>query len=303
MYTTTLKKSKSYLADIKENVMTKIITYVDGSSITKNVTEAAIWASKKLNKPISFVHTIEKTQQTNIGDYSGNIGLGSQSTLLDEMVKLDEQRGKVNLKMADELLRSVSEHAKSAGITNFELIKRHGNLLNTVIDLKDDTRLIVIGQNGAGHSNSFAVLGSHIETLVRNATQPILLIPETFKQPKSFMIAYDGRETADKALQQVIDGGLLHGLHCHLVSIKNNEKDLEEKFINAQHKLLSMGFEVSASFLEGNIFDSLMQYKEQNNVELIVMGAFGHSKLRQFFVGSNTIKMLENSDVPVVILK
>ena len=26
------------------------------------------------------------------------------------------------------------------------------------------------------------------------------------------MIAYDGRETADKALQQVIDGGLLHGL-------------------------------------------------------------------------------------------
>ena len=291
------------MADIKEHVMTKIITYVDGSAITKNVTEAAIWASKKLNKPISFVHTIEKKQQTNIGDYSGSIGLGAHSILLEEMTKLDEQRCKVSLKMADELLHFVSEHAKSAGITNFELIKRHGDLLDAVIDFTDDTRLIVIGQNGAGHSNSLAVLGSHIETLVRNATQPILLIPETFKQPTSFMIAYDGRETADKALQQVIEGGLLHGLHCHLVSIKNNEKDLEKKFVNAQYTLTSMGFEVSASFLEGNIFDSLIRYKEQNNVGLIVMGAFGHSKLRQFFVGSNTTKMLENSDVPIVILK
>ncbi len=291
------------MADIKENVMTKIITCVDGSAITKNVTEAAIWASKKLNKPISFVHTLEKAQQTNIGNYSGSIGIGAHSSLLSEMVALDEQRCKVSLKMADELLNSVSEHAKSAGIINFELIKRHSDLLDTVIDFKDDARLIVIGQNGTGHSNSLAVLGSHIETLIRNATQPILLVPETFKQPTSFMIAYDGRETADKALQQVIDGGLLHGLHCHLVSIKNNEEDLEEKFINAQYKLTSMGFKVSASFLEGNIFNSLMQYKEQNNVELIVMGAFGHSKLRQFFVGSNTLKMLENSDVPVVILK
>ncbi len=291
------------MADIKEHVMTKIITYVDGSAITKNVTEAAIWASKKLNKSISFVHTIEKKQQTNIGDYSGSIGLGAHSILLEEMTKLDEQRCKVSLKMADELLHSVSEHAKSTGITDFELIKRHGDLLDAVIDFTDDTRLIVIGQNGAGHSNSLAVLGSHIETLVRNATQPILLIPETFKQPTSFMIAYDGRETADKALQQVIEGGLLHGLHCHLVSIKNNEKDLEEKFVNAQYTLTRMGFEVSASFLEGNIFDSLIRYKEQNNVGLIVMGAFGHSKLRQFFVGSNTTKMLENSDVPIVILK
>ncbi len=291
------------MADIEEHVMTKIITYVDGSAITKNVTEAAIWASIKLNKPISFVHTIEKKQQTNIGDYSGSIGLGAHSILLEEMTKLDEQRCKVSLKMADELLHFVSEHAKSAGITDFELIKRHGDLLDTVIDFKDDTRLIVIGQNGAGHSNSLAVLGSHIETLVRNATHPILLIPETFKQPTSFMIAYDGRETADKALQQVIDGGLLHGLHCHLVSIKNNEKDLEEKFVNAQYTLTNMGFKVSASFLEGNIFDSLIKYKEQNNVGLIVMGAFGHSKLRQFFVGSNTTKMLENSDVPIVILK
>jgi nucleotide-binding universal stress UspA family protein len=283
--------------------MTKIITCIDGSAITRDVTEAAIWASKKLDKSISFVHTLEKNHQTNAGDYTGAIGLGARTALLEEMTKLDEQRNKVKLILADELLSSVASHAKTSGVEHFELIKRHGDVLDTIIDFKDDTRLIVVGQSGTGHSDNFSAMGSHIETLVRSATQPILLIPEKFKHPKSFMIAYDGRETADKALQQVIDGGLLHGLHCHLVSIKNNEKNLEEKFHNAQHKLTSMGFEVSASFLEGTIFDALMQYKDQNNIDLIVMGAFGHSKLRQFFVGSNTIKMLENSNVPIIVLK
>ncbi|WP_350585783.1 universal stress protein [Pseudoalteromonas sp. RB2-MNA-CIBAN-0110] len=283
--------------------MKKIITCIDGSVITHAVTEAAIWASKKLDKSISFIHMLEKIQQTNVGNYTGTIGLGAQSDLLEEMTKLDEHRSKVSLKLADELLDSVAVQAKIAHIQNYELIKRHGDVIDAIIDFKDDTRLIVIGRNGVDHRVDLNALGSHIETLVRSASQPILLISRKFKQPNSFMIAYDGRETADKALQQVIDGGLLHGLHCHLVSINNNEKNLEEKFLNAQFKLSSMGFEVSASFLEGNIFDSLMQYKEQNNIDLIVMGAFGHSKLRQFFVGSNTIKMLENNDVPVIILK
>lgn len=291
------------MADIKENAMNKIITCVDGSAITHAVTDAAIWASKKLNKPICLVHTLEKQLEQRAGDYTGTIGFGAQSLLLDEMSKLDEQRAKVSLKLADELLNSLSEQVKNAGLNHVELIKRHGDIYDAVIDYKADTRLIVIGRCGMGHSQNMSALGSHTETLVRSSAAPILMLPTTFNTPKSFMIAYDGRETADKALKQVIDGGLLHGLHCHLVSIKNNQPELNKKFKNAQQMLKSKGFEVTANFLEGDIFHSLMQYQEQNNIDLIVMGAFAHSKLRQFFVGSNTIKMLENSNVPVVVLK
>lgn len=117
------------------------------------------------------------------------------------------------------------------------------------------------------------------------------------------MIAYDGRETAEIALQRVIDGGLLHGLHCHLVSVKNNESNQNDKFVLAQQKLEGKGFNVTASFIEGNIHESLMEYKEAHDIGLIVMGAFGHSKLRQFFLGSNTLKMLERCKVPMVVLR
>lgn len=291
------------MTDIKETIMTKIITCVDGSAITSAVTEAAVWVSKKLNKSLLFLHTLEKKQQHGADDYTGAIGLGARTALLEEMTKLDEQRGKVAMQLGKELLEYVTRQAEIAGVDEVESLQRHGDLVDSIDDIEGHTRLIVIGRSGKGHDGKFNALGSNIETLLRKASHPVMVIPDTFKTPVSFMIAYDGRETADKALQRVIDGGLLHGLHCHLVSVRNNETNQKDKFLLAQKKLEEKGFNVTVSFIEGNIHDSLMEYKEAHDIGLIVMGAFGHSKLRHLFLGSNTLKMLERSKVPMVVLK
>lgn len=299
----TLKKLKNCSADIKETTMTKIITCVDGSAISSSVTEAAVWISKKISTPVLFLHTLEKEQQHGADDYTGAIGLGARTALLEEMTKLDEQRSKVAFQLGIKLLEHVVNQAKTAGVVEVESLQRHGDLVDSIDDIEGQTRIIVIGRSGEGHDGNFNVLGSHIETLLRKASHPVMVIPGVFKTPVSFMIAYDARETADKALQRVIDGGLLHGLHCHLVSVNNNESYQKDKFALAQKKLEDKGFNVTASFIEGNIHESLIEYKETHNIGIIVMGAFGHSKLRQFFLGSNTLKMLERSKVPLVVLK
>lgn len=284
-------------------MMTKIITCVDGSEVTYAVADAAIWVAKKLDKPLCFLHIIERMQQHGADDYTGSIGIGSRTNLLKELTILDEQRGKLALKLGKELLATLSTQASESGLNKVETMQRHGDVIDGVIELQDDTRLIVIGRNGKGHDDNFSALGSHIETLLRKAAHPVLIVSQQFKQPSSFMIAYDGRETADKALQKVIDGGLLHGLHCHLVSVKNKELSLKDKFDSAKHRLESKGFKVTASFIEGDIHQSLMDYKQANDIGLVVIGAFGHSKFRQFFVGSNTMKMLENSTTPLIVLR
>ncbi|QJR81188.1 universal stress protein [Alteromonas pelagimontana] len=283
--------------------MNKIITCIDGSAITSAVTEAGIWSAKKLNKTLCFLHTVEKGQQHGADDYTGAIGLGARSALLEEMTKLDEQRSKVALQLGGELLDSVKRTANAHGVQHVETLHRHGDVVDAVMALEDETRLIVIGKSGMGHEGNFKTLGSHIETLLRKATQPVVLVPEQFQEPRSFMIAYDGRESADRALQKVIDGGLLHGLHCHLVSVKNNEADLTSKFDSAEQRLKAKGFKVTTAFLEGDIHDSLHAYSDKNQIELIMMGAFGHSRLRQFFVGSNTTKMIERTSVPIIVLR
>ncbi|WP_306556772.1 universal stress protein [Colwellia sp. M166] len=219
--------------------MNKIITCIDGSAITSAVTEAGKWAEKKLNKPLCFLHIIEKSQQHGADDYTGAIGLGAQSALLEEMTILDEQKSKLALTLGNDLLDSVAEDAATYGIETVETMQRHGDIVEELMALEQLTRLIVIGRKGAGHAHEFKALGSHIETLLRKATQPIFIVPEAFSPPKSFMIAYDGRESADRTLQKVLDGGLLHGIDCHLVAVKNNEVMLKEKFDTAKTSLSS----------------------------------------------------------------
>ena len=67
--------------------------------------------------------------------------------------------------------------------------------------------------------------------------------------------------------------------------------------------LTENGFDVKSSMLEGNIYDSLMEYKIKSSVDMLVMGAFSHSKIAHVFLGSNTLKMIENTNLPLVILR
>ncbi|WP_191603366.1 universal stress protein [Marinomonas algicola] len=282
--------------------MNKIITCVDDSVYSDNVCDAAIWASKKLNKSILFLHAIER-KGTSTTDLSGAIGFGARTALLNEMAALDEQRSKLALEVGKEMLAHSYSRASENGCESIEKIQRHGDISEAILDLESDARLVIIGRSGSKVGNGFKVLGSHIEQVIRQVHTPVLIANEGFTEPKSFMLAYDGRENADKAVKRIIEGGLLHNLTCHLVTVRNRQSDLDEKFKQTEALLTENGFDVKSSMLEGNIFDSLMEYKIKSSVDMLVMGAFSHSKIAHVFLGSNTLKMIENTNLPLVILR
>lgn len=283
--------------------MKNIIACIDSSGLRQSVCDGAIWAAKRLNKTALFLHTIEKEQQHGADDLSGAIGLGAKSNLLDEMTQLDAQRNKLALKLGKELLANACQQAEDQGVTQVVQKQHHGDFVESLLELEDQARLIVAGRSGEKHQPDFKALGSHIESLIRQVHTPVVIVPGEFKAPTNFMLAYDGRDTADQAVDRIISGGLLRGLTCHLVTIRNKAPQLEQKFRQTAERLEAEGFEVKTSLLEGDIFSSLMDYQSENGIELLVMGAFAHSKLRQLFLGSNTLRMIENSPVPLIVLK
>ena len=283
--------------------MHKIITCVDGSAYSDAVCNAGIWAAGKLNKVLLFLHAIEKKTTAEIEDLSGAIGLGARSALLHEMASLDEKRSRLALELGKEMLDHAQKLALAKGCEQIEKTQRHSDIVEAICDLESDARLVVIGRCGESHGQNFKALGSHIEQIIRQVHTPVLIANRDFSEPGSFMLAYDGRATADRAVKRIIDGGLLHNMTCHLVTVKNNQSGLMDKFRHTEKLLLENGFDVRATFLEGNIFSALTEYKTQNDVEMLVMGAFSHSKLAQAFLGSNTLKMIENTHLPMVILR
>ena len=283
--------------------MNKIIACIDGSILEKAVCDTAVWASKRLSHGIVFLHAIDKKQQHGADDLTGSIGLGARTALLNKMVELDEQRGKMAIQLGNEMLGRAVDRANTVGLTDIEQIQRHGDFVEALVGLETDARLMVVGRCGNGHQGDFKALGSHIETLIRQVHTPIVIAPQAFTEPTNFMLAYDGRETADKAVQRIIQGGLLQGMTCHLVTIKSTEQAQQQKFEQAKMRLEQEGFSVIATYLEGDTSTSLMDYKQQHDIELVVMGAFAHSKMRNFFLGSNTMRMIENCRVPLIVLR
>lgn len=283
--------------------MNKIITCIDGSALSSAVCNAGTWAAKKLNKPLLLLHAIEKDNLAVNDDLSGSIGLGARSSLLNEMVLLDEKRGKIALELGKEILKDAAISATNSGCTNIEKTQRHSSVVEAICDLEDSARLIVIGRSGSANGDNFKAIGSHIEQIIRQVSTPVLIANKEFTQPNSFMLAYDGLETATDTVKKIIAGGLLNNLTCHLVTVKNNQDALNTKFEETKHMLIEHGFNVQASLLEGDIFNALMEYKETNHVDMLVMGAFSHSRLASVFLGSNTLKMIENTHLPLVILR
>ena len=71
----------------------------------------------------------------------------------------------------------------------------------------------------------------------------------------------------------------------------------------ANEQLTSQGFTVTTNTLEGEVDKSIMSYAALHQIDLLVVGAYGHSKIRQFFIGSTTTRLITRSTKPILLLR
>ncbi|MFL5763704.1 MAG: universal stress protein [Bacteroidia bacterium] len=75
------------------------------------------------------------------------------------------------------------------------------------------------------------------------------------------------------------------------------EKKLEE---TASAILSKYGVKSATVTSTGNIFNEILSVSKEHNVDLVVMGTHGTSGVVEFFIGSNTFKMVTQSECPVI---
>lgn len=281
----------------------QVTACVDGSAMSGAVCDAAVWASRALQAPVTFLHLLEASRSPAIEDYSGAIGMGSREHLLSELVALDEDRSSRSLEQGRRLLDKAIQAAQSAGITDVSGEQRYDELLDAMLAYEDATRLFVIGRHGETHASQAQAIGAQVESVVRAVHTPILMTPDVFSPPRNFMLAYDGSETADKAIERVARSPLLAGMPGQVVMVGADTEENQARLHRACQLLVDRNWQVQSHLLQGNVMASLVAFQQDHSTELQVMGAYGHSRIREFIVGSNTTKMLTASSVPVLILR
>lgn len=283
--------------------MKNIIACIDGSAMSASVCDAAAWASNKLEAPLSLLHVLEKTISPENENLSGTIGLGAREALLEQLTELDEKRSRVALEHGKHMLEDARQRVTELGVNDIFIQQRHGSLLESLTELEPDMRLLVLGRLGEDHDVAAHTIGSQLESVIRALHVPILVTVGEFQAPKNYIIAYDGSETANKAIDRVAASPLLKGLEGHIVMVGDDNETNKNALSRATDILTKHEHTVQPALVQGEVFESLKAYRQKAGIEMMIMGAYGHSRVRQFFLGSNTQTMISNSTIPLILLR
>ncbi|MDD3786951.1 MAG: universal stress protein, partial [Hydrogenophaga sp.] len=228
--------------------MSNVIACIDGTSVSPAVCDYGAWASLRLSAPLVFLHVLEKSEYPAESNLSGNIGLGSREALLEELATLDERRGKLALEQGRLMLDAARQRAIADGVTDPTTRQRHGNLVETLSEMEQDIRLLVLGKHDE-HLGEH--VGSRLETVVRTMHRPILVTSGGFSAPERVMLAFDGSDTTRKGVEMVARSALFRGLQCHVVMVAADNDENRMQLQWATQTLEAAGLDTPGVVIEG----------------------------------------------------
>ena len=281
----------------------QVMAAIDGSQFSEGVCDSAAWASQALDAPLTFLHVVDNHPQTAEADLSGNLGLGAREHLLEELASLDERRAKVAQEHGRLMLKAAKDRASASGIDDLHCRQRNGTLVETLLELDDEIRLLVIGKRGESAQQASEHLGSNLERVVRGLHRPILMVPESFTPPTRVMIAFDGSKTTRKGVELLARSPLFKGIACHVVMVGADTGDNRTQLEWALDSLKGAGHEAQGEIRAGEVEETLRAYQKDHAIEMVVMGAYGHSRIRHLLVGSTTTSVLRRTSLPVLLLR
>lgn len=282
----------------------KILTCTDGSLYATSVYQHTAWAATRLNATVTVLHVLDAHREmAQSGDLSGAIGFNASAELAEELVNLEESQARVARLKGAALLTDASQQLQAAGLTHVATLQRHGSLVETLEDLEPEADLVVIGKRGEHADFAKGHLGGQLERVIRTSVRPVLVASRAFQPVERFLIAYDGGPSIRKALDFVMSSPLFKGLECHLLRAGRIDDNARYYLDETADKLRAVGFQVSARAEAGSPEEVIAQRVKEQSIELLVMGAYGHSPIRQFILGSTTTSMVRTCQIPVLMFR
>ncbi len=139
---------------------------------------------------------------------------------------------------------------------------------------------------------------------------------------RNIMIATDGSENSERAIYHGIEIAKLSGAAVYALYVVDTQSTISENWTagkeiiyevmrNDGEKAVSIikkigeasGVEVKEVVLDGYPSNEIIEFAENNNIDLIVMGTLGKTGLERFLMGSVAEKVVRNSKVPVMVVR
>ena len=139
--------------------------------------------------------------------------------------------------------------------------------------------------------------------MLQTSPRPVVIVPDEPTQAKNVIVAYDGSAQAARALQAFLAADLPGFEEIHVVSVGGDRieaarhGDRAVEFLRL-HNRVSQLHAIGSTAAPASI---LAEQAVALHAGLIVMGAYGHSILKELVFGSTTRTLLDSSPVPLFL--
>lgn len=279
----------------------RIYAYVDRSHFAESVWQHAVWASKQLNAHVEIIHVLDQPISSLTRDYSGYQVLDNPQAAIEERVRLDELQNRVLIDEGRQLLDAIAERVREAGVLSVSQRLFQGTLLEHLQENAGDCLMAIIGKRGEAAAQDPQHLGRNVERLVRSAHRPVLVAAEEYAPIERATIAWDGGKSSGKAVHLLATRPLLHGVPTTLVHVTEHPEKLPSSLEDAREHLQASGMDVSVTGASGHVSEAILEEVRRSESDLLVIGAYGHSRIRHLVIGSTTTEILMRSETSVLV--
>lgn len=270
---------------------------VDGSEYSAAAVAYAVALAKRSAAKITLLSVVDivSLEGPFLADLSGIVGVVPYLDLQQQVRETLVEKAKLVLET----------HAATVRAAGLECATRNetGVVSRVICEVAATHDAIVVGRRGEHASWSGFLLGSTVEEVVRGCAKPVLVTPKEARPLTRILAAYDGSRTANRALG--LAATLAAGLDLPLVAVCVSSSEQEGRAIlgEAETYLEPHKLRLKTVLETGAPVDGILHVAQRESCDLIIMGAFGHSRVRELFVGSTTDGILRSAEIPVLLYR
>jgi nucleotide-binding universal stress UspA family protein len=166
--------------------------------------------------------------------------------------------------------------------------------------------IVLVSRAGYNKATSAKeTVDSLIAPLIRGSVRPVLVAGPEFREEgdiRNILVAFDGSSHAARALLVAAELAARPGVQCTLVTVAQTENSGREVIAPAEAFLFHHGVTHKKQVIVSNKpSDVICGLVASESVDLVIMGAYGHSPIREVLFGSTTENILAHCSANVIL--
>jgi nucleotide-binding universal stress UspA family protein len=282
-------------------MMNRILVCTDGSSYSLEACRFACWlaSQNELSIDVLYVTDARQFEVATVADLSGSLGVQPYEGMLAQLHEVERMKSEFVWDQARQIF-------EKAGLV--ESLRYHhetGMLVDRISDYESRNDLIILGKRGEHANYAAQHLGSVLERTLRAVKTPCFITSRKFKTLRRLALAYDGGESARKALSFISSVSPFKDLEIHIVAVAESAyaSNATANLAEAQELTKAMGIDPICQVLSGEVGFAISNYVVDANIDMLTVGAYGHSRIREFLIGSTTTELLCACNVPFLCFR